>query len=438
MTFVAFEGEPALTQLPNSLKTLATLERFYLHRPEIFQDTSRDPDFDTRFFPQHGGVFLLPCFWVPRESLYVFGAKQESAEFSLFRETSAQAEAMVAVHPASLGRFRQFFENVGAKCVADDGRRIWAVPTSSTRTLLVWPDGAPEEVLFIKTTLYSPVFGDRRLRTADVARSTSLSALMDELRASLPSTFDYFPERVGVVARCMRDGGMIARSIPGMLKNDEIIVAPLFALFGGGPARTPLLRTILKNRGCEPLRFIEDAICAPFTRIWLHMWLKCGLLLEAHSQDLLMALSPDMAPLRRFYYRDFEGMQVDWELRRSLGLSTPAELPRAWCWDESNRPTVSYGYSNWFPVYTSLFHFVDAVIRQAEISLMEWQQLGLLPGPRVKEGDVTAAFSSELNAAVEEMFGARWRPRCDACASPNRFVQELMRLRAELISPRHR
>lgn len=438
MTSVAFEGEQPLAQLPTSLRILATLERFHLHLLEVFQDTSRDPNFDTRFFPQYGGVFRLPCFWVPRESLYVFGSKQDSDELSLFRETPARAEAMIAVHPASLGRFKEFLQNVGARDVADDGRCIWAAPTSSTRTLMVWPDGAPEEVLFIKTTLYSPIFGDRRLRTTDVARSTSLSALMDALRSSLPSTLDYLPERVGVVPRCIQDGGMIARSIPRILKNNEIVVAPLFALLGGAPVRTPLLLTLLQNRDCEPLRFVEDVLCAPFTRMWVHMSLKYGLLLEAHSQDLLIAFSTDMTPLRRFYYRDFEGMQVDWELRRSLGLSTPAELPRAWCWEESNRPTVSYGYSNWFLVYTSLFHFVDSVVRQAEISLREWWKVGLLSGPRVREGDVTAVFSAHMNAAVEEMFGARWRPRCDACASPNRFVQELMRLRAELVSPSHR
>lgn len=435
MTPVAFEGEQPLAQLPNSLRTLAMLERFHLHLPEMFQRTSRDPSFDTRFFPQHCGVFQLPCFWVPSASLYLFGGRQQSDELSLFRETPARAEAMFAVHPASLGHFKQFFDRVGARDVTDDSSRIWAVPTSSTRTLLVWPDGAPEKVLFIKTTLYSPIFGDRRLRTTDVARSTSLSALMEELRSSLPSSLDYLPERVGVVPRCMQDGGMIARSIPRMLKSDEILAVPLFALFGGGPVRTPLLLTILQNRGCEPLRFVEDAICAPFSRMWLHMWLKCGLLLEAHSQDLLIAFSTDLVPLQRFYYRDFEGVQVDWELRRSLGLSTPAELPRAWCWEESDRPTVAYGYSNWFLLYTSLFHFVDAVVRQAELSLMEWRKLGLVSGPRVREGDVTGVFSSHMNAAVEEMFGAKWRPRYDACASPNKFVQELMRLRAELVSP---
>ena len=401
-------GDAPIEQLPLALQQLLTFEREYLHDPQQFQDPSRDPSFDACYFPQNCRGFQLPCFWVMRKHMHVYGA--HAGGDSIFAESESQesgGRVLLPIHPTALHYYEAWLSSVSARDSVQEGLRIWAVPTSSTRTLLAWPDGAPHRASFVKTTLHSPIFGDRHLRLQKVARSVGLSRLVQESSAQLPASLGYFWEPVGYVPRALQDSGAIVRPVPTEMIENLVFAAPLFSLFGGQTKRS-LLLDLLEHADMSALQFLQEVLCEPFARLWVEMSLGFGLMIEAHGQDLLMQLSPDLKPIPRFYYRDFEGLQVDWQLRAARGLSTPIRMPRECCWfDVYDTWGFQYSQMAWYKLHISLFNFVDLVLKELEVAIGRWQGAGHLGGPRIKEGSVVELFSELLAAALKQMLGSK-------------------------------
>lgn len=426
-------NDAMMCQLPRALSALLTFERFHLYNVESFFDAARDPTFDRRYLPQNCGVFRLQCFWVPRRHLYVYGSQGHAAdEIVLFRDCGLQEQVLFPIHPTSLARHTEFLATVDAREVAGDELCIWAVPTSSTRTLLAWPDGFPERALFLKTSLHTPLFGDRRLHAHIVGRSVGLSRLVSESSEALPAAIECFPEPVGFVPRKSLVGGVVARSMPRALRDGQVLAAPLFALLGGTEEHRPLL---LSLHARMPLRVvIEDVLCRRFAQLWLQLALGHGLIIEAHGQDLMLELTSDCVPTGRFFYRDFEGLQVDWELRRALGLPQPADLPHAWVWRETYG-SWGHPYNDlaWGKLKTSLFQYRQLVLREIETRLGDWQRSGLIGPLDFQPDETTRLFSNCLLDAVADMFGIRIAERYNIYQSLNRFLLLLTSMRRELI-----
>jgi hypothetical protein len=428
-------ADAALLQLPASLQRQLAFERFHLHKPDMFfKNLSRDPAFDPRYLPQNCGAIELPCYWIARRHLHVFGHQEHvSHELPFFLGDGPNDSVLFPIHPTSRPHYAELFAKLGARDAAREGLHIWAVPTASTRTFLAWPDQVPEQALFVKTTLHSPVLGDRRLYKWKVARSVGLSQQVRDGLATLPAGLGYFPETFGLVPRQMPDSGVIVRSIPEEIKADRLLVAPLFALMGGQQSR-PLLLTLLDQAALPAEQFIEEVLCEKFAALWLELALQHGLILEAHGQDLMLALSPDLTRVERFYYRDFEGMQVDWALRRRKGLMTAASLPNAHAWHETYGTWgYRYGQLLWYKLRISLLQYLHAVLTELEQMLRAWQDRGLLRGPRIEEGDLTAMFSRKMLAILDERFAVRVAEPYNIHRRLNRFVLLLMNLRKELL-----
>lgn len=421
-----------LEQLPRSLQQQLTLERFHLHKPELFQDPSRDPAFDPKYFPQNCGVFQLPCYWVERRHLHVFGSQGKACgEFSFFRGEGPGGSVLLPVHPSSAAHHRDLLAKLGAEDAAEGGLCIWAVPTSSTRTLLAWPDRQPEHALFVKISLHSPILGDRRLYTWNVARSVGLSGLVQGSLGDLPAGLGYFHETFGLVPCKMPGSGVIVRSIPQEIKANRLLVAPLFSLMGGQQVQ-PLFLTMMERARLQPGEFVEEVLCSQFSRLWLEMALGQGLILEAHGQDLMLAMSPDLRTLDRFYYRDFEGMQVDWELRRRKGLSMPANMPNAHTWHETYaRWNNRYGHLVWYKLRISLLQYLHFVLAELEQMLRVWQERGLMSGHRFNADDLTAMFSRKMMEVIQERFAVRMTAEYNIYRRLNHFVLLLMNLRKD-------
>jgi len=422
-----------LEQLPPSLQRQMTYERFHLHKPEQFHDRARDPDFDPGYFPQNCGVIELPCYWIERRHLHVFGAQASDAEeIDFFSGDGPQDAVLFPVHPASIPQYWQWLVAVGAKEAARDGLRVWGVPTSSTRTFLAWPDQRPQHALFVKTTLHSSIFGDRRLYTWKIAHSIGVSRLVEESLPHLPGGLGYFPETFGLAPRQMPDSGVIVRSIPEEFKTGRLAAVPLFALMGGEHA-CPLFLVLMEQAHLPPLQFIEEVLCERFARLWLEMALGQGLILEAHGQDLMLAVSPDLRTIDRFYYRDFEGMQVDWHLRDRLGLSMPQRLPNAHAWHETY---VTWGYRFgqmvWYKLKISLVQYLYFVLAELEQMLGIWQERGLMGGPRCNRDDLTMMFSRKMMELIEDLFGVSVAGTYNIYRHPNRFLSLLLNIRTEL------
>lgn len=431
------EEEPVdadvLEQLPCCLRQQLQFERFHLHKPELFQDRARDPAFDPKYFPQNCGPVRLPCYWIERRHLYVFGEQAPDCnELGFFSGEGPRGSVLFPMHPTSVPHYQPLLTKLAARNAAMDGLCIWGVPTASVRTLLAWPDRKPEQALFVKTSLHSPIFGDRRLYTWKVARSVGLSSLVQQSLQQLPGGLGYFPEGFGFAPRQMPDSGVIVRSIPSEIKANRLTVAPLFALMGGQHAQ-PLLLTLMEQARMQPVEFLEQVLCARFARLWLEMSLRHGLILEAHGQDLMLAMSPDLRGLDRFYYRDFEGLQVDWELRCRYGLATPANMPNAAAWHETYATWgYRYGQLVCYKLRISLLQYLHFVLAELEQMLCAWQQRGIMGGARLDQDALTAMFSRAMMEAIDELFAIRVKVEFNIHRHLNRFVLLLLNVRKEL------
>jgi hypothetical protein len=423
-------------QLPLHLQAWLTLERFHLHAPHLYQRRERDPGFDPKYLPQNCDVFQLPCVLVPRRRLYMFeGGQQDSEGLAFAVDDQQRRRVLFPMHPSSVALYRDSFELGGMCHESIVGAPVWALPTSSTRTVLAWPGDQPAQAMFIKTSLHSPLFGDRRVTRIRAGRSVSLSAMVQAELGELPATLNYLPEPLAFTPRREPFMGAIVRAIPREIRAGRVLVAPLFSLIGGSDGHVPLLLTILERTGMTPMQFLHDVLCRPFARLWLDLTLNHGLVIEAHGQDLLLVLSPGLVPQRRFYYRDFEGLQVDWELRRHLGKPPPPMLAGQWCWHDAYDTWGDHRYAHlaWYKWRVSLTQYMSLVLQQVETALREWHRSGRLGGVPPAVDEATSMFSQCLFETLEQMFGVRTGQHYNVHRSLNRFLILLAGLRRELL-----
>lgn len=418
-----------IEQLPAALREWLMLERFHLHKADQFQPRCRDPQFDAGYFPQHCRPFRLPCFWVAKKYLYLHDCQHEVMDALPFSAGTAEEQVLFPIHPSALKDFQPFLHEVDARDASLGGLCLWALPTSSTRTLLVWPDGAGDRALFVKTSLHSPILGDRRITRIRAGRSVGLSRLVQQASKQVPPQLHVLPEVLGFSTRNGLDSGALIRLVPSEIKEGRAQVAPLFSLLGGEAGRVPLLLTLLERSDTQPVRFVDELLCASFAPLWAELTFRHGLILEAHGQDLLLGLSAQGIPSGHFYYRDLEGLQVDWELRRHRGWQPP-DLPNGWAWRETYG-TWGYRYCDfiWYKWRISLYGYLRLVLAEVESSLREWHERGLVRGPKCQEGELTMLFSHHLFAALERLFNTSMGARYDVLRSLNRFVIGLLKLR---------
>lgn len=422
----------ALDQLPSSLQQLIAFERFHLHKIDKFQ--ARDARFDVRYFPQNCDAFRLPCFWVGRKHLYVYGGQRAThPEPQMLEGLGLDQNVLFPVHPLALDHYGPYLARVGAR--AADNLFMWAVPTASTRTLLAWPDREPDKAFFLKVSLPYSICGDRRLPVHKLACAIGLSLLVEESLPLLPRSLGFLPESFGFVPRQMLDSGVIVRSIPAAARDGRIILAPLFALFGGDDRCRPLLLTMLERTRVDGDEFVERVLCADFAQLWVVLALRFGLILEAHAQDLMLELSPDLTPSGRLFYRDFEGLQVDWDLRRQRGWPTPACMPRAHSWHETYATSgFPHGGVTSHKLKISLLQYLDLVLRELDEVMAIWRRRGLLPASRLREGDVLTLFRYQLLHSVELLFDVRPPAACRVRGSATQLACFLLGVRRKIIA----
>ncbi|MHB1828375.1 MAG: IucA/IucC family siderophore biosynthesis protein [Steroidobacteraceae bacterium] len=431
-----FDGDVAGADgpLPGSVGALLRFEQRGLWRPERLRDSSAGAGSLGAYFPERGAIFRLPCFRLSGRSVVRYG---HSSGLSLAEGSGCAGvgpgEVLLPVHPLEQARYAAALAGAAAREFPGEGPRVWATPTSSTRTVLAWPENRPEQASFVKLSLLSRELGDRALTRTRVARSVGLSGLLERERETLPQALRFFPEGPGLVPRGLPAGGVIFRAIPEEILGGRVVAVPLFALMGGSEGHPPLLRQLMAHLGPGARELIEGVLLARFARLWVDLVFDFGLILEAHAQNLLLALSADAVPLGDFYYRDFEGLTVDWTLRRARGLPA-GELPCAGEWFST--------YETWgYPLYqlvsiklmVSLFDYLDLVLGELEAALLAWQAAGGVAGPRVRAGALTGRFCGYLRGAIAEKFGMREGADYDARRHLKRFVKFLMRVRREVL-----
>jgi hypothetical protein len=301
----------------------------------------------------------------------------------------------------------------------------------------VWPHEEPEKSLFAKVSLRSLIAGDRRIQRRHVSGAVGKTIVLKESRSDLPDNMNYLYESVGFMPRLLPGSGVILRSIPQAVKGDKLLLAPMFSLVGGNEEYVPLLLKMVAAGISDPTRFAEEVLCASFAPLWLNLALNYGLLLEAHGQNLLVELSDDFCPLGRFYYRDFDGLMIDWDLRRHLGFPVPQCMPDSALWHQTYatmNPSTPYVQLVSWKFKMSLNAYLHFVLADVNRYLREWQSRGLMAGRKIADDYLTDAFSHHLFREIAAVYGAREASEYNVYRSLNKFVKFLLKIRGEVIT----
>jgi hypothetical protein len=417
------------------MQRLLSFEQRNLWRPGRWRNVVASDDFDRRYLPESCATFRLPCFWVESKYLYVYGEQEKiGIEPGVVDRFGPDSRVLFPIHPVELPVYAEFLHHVRAREAMDSGIKLWATPTSSTRTVLAWIDGRPESAFFAKLSLRSRLLGDRRIQRRRAAKSVGLSRLVEKGGGGFPVGISWFPETAGLVPRMMQNSGVIIRSIPAEIKDGKVGAAALFALMGGSRKQSPLLIEMFGGNEHLLREFLEEVLLAQFAGIWVDLVFGLGLILEAHGQDMLLGLSGDCAPTGRLYYRDFEGLAIDWELRRAKGLPEACSLPHMCEWYETYE-TLGYPLHqlvSW-KIRTSLFDYVYLVLAELEAAMGEWRVNGMMSRGESWEGKLTLLFSRHLRKAIHHRFGMSELREYDIHKDLTRFVRFLMRVRREVM-----
>ncbi len=209
---------------------------------------------DPLYLPEAGNSFELPCFWVETERLHVYSLRPFDARRVLF-----------FVHPAALRHYRSWLKG------CSPGPRHLATATSSTRTVVAWPDpttpphpvplpydgrGDSASTVCLKLSLPVLFASERRVVTAELARdAVETTRRLHRLRTGLRIV----PETFGAVPRDADLGGFLVRVLP------KVPLTPWFAL-------------------THPERHIHG-----FLRAWMTSAIEHGWVADVHAQNILVS-----------------------------------------------------------------------------------------------------------------------------------------------------
>lgn len=276
-----------------------------------------------KYSPQSEAIFAIKSYWLPMEKFQIAGVDDASNLLGIeVKRTNKNGEKQVLflVHPESEDIYSSLVGN------SEMGPKFMATATSSSRTLLVWPEQNPEKVFFGKLSLNKEISSVvRTIPKGEVARSVGTTLILQAERY-LPKDFLYFPEVFGVMPKGWGRGGMILRSIPKEIQQGELRLIPLFALYTKGKQKESPIIEMIRKSGMRSDLFIIEKIIRPFVKQWVDLAVNQGIAIEAHAQNVLMEVDASGIITGKFIYRDFGGFNIDLNFRRSHNLSVP-QLP---------------------------------------------------------------------------------------------------------------
>lgn len=122
-------------------------------------------------------------------------------------------------------------------------------------------------------------------------------------------------------------GFILRSSVPNCSITGTPNLIPTFALYAGDHHAgndPPLLAQLPSLFGEDATSFVTKRIVAPAVRLWVNTVQTLGIFPELHGQNLLFCFDGGFSS-SELVMRDCE-VYVDAELRKSLGLSSPAAL----------------------------------------------------------------------------------------------------------------
>ncbi|MBY0413828.1 MAG: IucA/IucC family protein, partial [Bdellovibrionales bacterium] len=266
----AAKSKPADFGLPPGIVGILNAEQLLISRNlderKIFSPKANSQD--NFYKPENQNVFEIKTYWINEADLDAFTTTNVDPKLKgiMYREVNGVKQWRLIVHPES----ENFYKNITDK--GSRAKNFLATATSSSRTLVVWPEGKPELAFFGKLSLDSEIAGVvRTIFGAEIARSVGTSELLDTISADLPSSFKYFPESIGIMPKGQEKGGMIIREIPADIKSGEKKFLPLFSLYGECEkcGKKPLLIDMINRSGMPADKFITEKIISPFLDQWI-------------------------------------------------------------------------------------------------------------------------------------------------------------------------
>ncbi len=189
-------------------------------------------------------------------------------------------------------------------------------PTSSARTVYV-ENGDVFAKLAHRVLGRSPRHITKKRIEGGRKISVELERVIDEGELE----FGILPEVIGIVGldKNGEEIGVIYREVKPRVKDwwGQGIIFPFFSLVAKENVDKPLLFEVL-DRVEKPGEWMEELLKKIVTT-WLNLALDYGILLEAHGQNSLLEITPDLRKFR-VIYRDLYDVWVDVERRKKHGL----------------------------------------------------------------------------------------------------------------------
>lgn len=366
----------------------------------IALDNHQDPTYS----PEKGRTFTVKSYWVDAGKMHAFEGIGINPQIKkLFvREVNGRKQVRLLVHPESTKLYDKLVRSGGASAGGD----FKATATASSRTLVAWPAGKPQQALFAKLSLDKMIGGVRRtISQGEVARSVGINNVlaMAASRRELPRSFKFIPETFSAIPKGMSEGGMIIREIPKEMASGKRKYVPMFALYAtpknGGE---PLLATMIRQSGMTPKDFMRDKIIRPFAKQWIQLAVQGGINAEPHGQNLMIELDHRNQPTGVFVHRDFGGFDIDFAYRRERKLALPKVMTSITTVQKDYK--VSQDPARALRKLDSFFW--GGLAYNLDKDLPQWGRTGLLKGKgQLAKGEIKRMLEQELVGQYHALTG---------------------------------
>lgn len=371
-----FRDSKVLKKLPRGVRRWLDSERERLSRDV---DTKLTKGFNpTRNFqepsfrPEEAKVFELEGYWLPAAKLNMLkGAKSESGLESRFERTrNGERQILFIVHPESRAYYAELLKE-------SRGQEIFlGTSTASSRSLLVWQEGAESAPFIAKLSLDRQIGNIVRLiDKAEITKSMEVDQVIARASDEFPSDIVFVREVAGIIPAGQTTGGMIIRELSREIIDGRNTSVPFFALYGTSrPKQIPLILEAARKMKQPLIHVVTKDVIQPLARQWVLM-ARHGLLMEPHGQNGMIEVDAHNVFTGRFRYRDNGGYSFDFRLRKQLGLFVPATAQKL---SAAELADAAIDHAKHHAV--SLEKFLEGgFLSQLQSKSTEWEKSGLIP-----------------------------------------------------------
>lgn len=306
---------------------------------------------EAAYIPESGKVIEITEVLIPTQDLEIVRAQNipESLQKAALVTYNGQEHFRFLIHPASLELYSHLITKYGIN------RKLSALPTSSTRTVLVPTQPGIKTPFFAKLSMDQEQFGFGRIVPDwEVRRSVHVTSQMQDYSTELEAHgITLITEGLGAYIK-IKDGalpsskvannqplvlqhGLIYRDATFLEKYSHLDIYPLFSLFDAPEGEKPLVMHLwekeLLKRSISFEDFCIEFLIEPFVRTTSYLAMHHGLFPEAHGQNVIVGINPKTNRVVHFFHRDMGSVKVHLLLRLARGLGISKLLTHSTLWD---------------------------------------------------------------------------------------------------------